>query len=144
MGSLLSRALNGNNINTENCEILHSKAWDLLLQFHGLAVDSSPISRRAYLNRNTNKICIPLHPIKHKGILGHNSADRKFNNEVELETFPSETFKDIKMKLSGYAKLYTKYPIRLKSLILLLATHISLKILSNCPITTDSLVLDIT
>ena len=108
-----SDILNGNNINTENCELLHSKAWDLLLLFHGLAVDSYPISRSVYLNRNTNKTCIPLHPIKHKCIIGHNSAISKFNKEVELEAFPSETFKDIKMKLSGYAKLYTKYPTRL-------------------------------
>ena len=108
-----SDILNGHNINSDYCELLHSKAWKLLLQFNGLAVDSSPIARRTYLNRNTNQIYIPLHPTKHKCIIGHNSTNTKFSNEIELEAFPSETFKDIKTKLSGYAKLYTKYPIRL-------------------------------
>ena len=104
---------NGQDLINENCELLHSRAWNLLLRLNGLAVDSFPITRRTYLNRNTNQIYIPLLPTKHKCIIGHNSVNTKFSCEVELEVFPSETYKDILTKLSGYARLYTKYPIRL-------------------------------
>ena len=101
---------NGQIIDEENCKVLHSKAWDLLLRFNGLSLGSSSIKRDAYLNTATNTVQIPLVPISHKCVILHNCGfSTQFSVEGELKAFPSETFENIIDKLSVFTKLYTDH-----------------------------------
>ena len=90
-------------------EVLHSKAWDMLLAFNGFSPGSIPIKRQSYLNETTNKIEVPIQTTKHKCTIGHNSRKTKFSIECEIEIFPYETYEDILNKLSGFSTLFTKH-----------------------------------
>ena len=90
-------------------EVLHSKAWDMLLAFNGLSPDSIPIKRQTFLNETTNKIEVPKQPTEHKCTIGHNFGNTKFSIECVIETFPCETYQDILNTLSGFSALFIKH-----------------------------------
>ena len=90
-------------------EVLHSKAWDMLLAFNGLSPDSIPIKRQTFLNETTNKIEVPTQPTEHKCTIGHNFGNTKFSIECEIETFPYDTYEDILNTLSGFSTLFIKH-----------------------------------
>ncbi|KAI6652349.1 hypothetical protein LOD99_7363 [Oopsacas minuta] len=92
------------HLNINSCQMLHSKAWSMLLRFNGLTHGSSPLKRKPYFNKKTNNIQIPIAPTKHICFIGHNSGDTKFNFKHEIETFPYDTYTDILEKISIFSK----------------------------------------
>ena len=94
---------------TSEPKLLHSKAWDLLLGFNGISLMSVPMKRKSFFDSQSGKIVVPIHPTKHKCVIGHNSRNNKFRVECELKIFPFETYEDILQKLSGFYTLITTH-----------------------------------
>ncbi|KAI6658470.1 hypothetical protein LOD99_15270 [Oopsacas minuta] len=99
---------NGLLCDVNDCKVLHSKAWKLLLEFNGLSLNTIPIKRRSYPHSITH-IRVPISPTIHKCTLGHNSKNSKFSIECEIRTFPYETYNNILKKLSPFCSLFTTH-----------------------------------
>ena len=82
-------------IDANKISLLHSDAWNMLLGFNGLSVDSSQISRKAFHNEITGLIEVPLNQIYHTCLIGHIDTTNTFGIKMELECYPSETYGEL-------------------------------------------------
>ena len=102
------------NYDENECKLLHSKAWELLLGFNGISPGSVPLNR-TFFDENKKEIIVPICPISHKLLIGYYIEGNlnTFHIEGILRTFPYETYQDILEKVSGFSKLYTNYSPKL-------------------------------
>ena len=105
----------GDQTNRNAIKLLHSDAWELLLGFSGLRIGSHSIYRMTYYNQTTDRIEVPLNPVRHNCVLGYVSetgTNSSFSIKVEMECFPSDTFAVLIEKLSDFFELFTSHTPR--------------------------------
>ncbi|KAI6653417.1 Phytanoyl-CoA dioxygenase, peroxisomal isoform X1 [Oopsacas minuta] len=97
--------VNGQIQNPDDCMLLHSKAWNMLLRFNGLSPGSVPIKRRTYLKNL--KIEVPIAATQHQCSIGYHSGDQNFSFNCEIRLFPYNTYQDLLQRISGFISLFT-------------------------------------
>ena len=105
----------GDQINRNLIKLLHSDAWELLLGFSGLRIGSHSIHRMTYYNQTTDRIEVPLNPVRHNCVLGYVSetgTNSSFSIRIDMECFPSDTFAVLIEKLSDFFELFTSHSPR--------------------------------